>query len=459
MSFTATKSSSLSWSAVRRMLRPIRPNPLIPTRIAMASEVLPLESERRVYRTAGECVKKRKDRSRPKGRRPRGVGPRAAATDEFGGPSARAAIIRRFRPRPCLSTDAAAVPLALVFPLFRPARARLRARRALLSLAGPDGRALPPHLRRADGPPARFAPRGAGGRSGSTRSRWGRCWRPARWWRRSRRVSPIGPSCSPPPPSPATRSRSAASRGTARLFFAPFDWPGPVRRALDRAAARPAGARGDGDLAQPDPRGEASRRPRGRWSTAGSRQRSHRGYRRIRPFLRRVLGEIDLFLMQGEAHAERIRDLGAPAGTGAGVGQPQVRRLEAPKTSEPCSPSCAGTGAARGGGQHGGRGRGGGALRLPAGARARPHGLAAHRSPAPRALRPRATARARGGAPLRAPVGARAGSRGRGRRRRCSTPWGSWRRSMARPGSCSWAAASRRRAGTTSSSRRSRAGR
>jgi hypothetical protein len=35
MSFTATNSMSLSWSAARRMLRPMRPKPLMPTRIAM----------------------------------------------------------------------------------------------------------------------------------------------------------------------------------------------------------------------------------------------------------------------------------------------------------------------------------------------------------------------------------------------------------------------------------------
>ena len=42
--------------------------------------------------------------------------------------------------------------------------------------------------------------------------------------------------------------------------------------------------------------------------------RSFRRYRRIRPFLKRVLGEVDLFLMQGEAHAERVQALGAPPG-------------------------------------------------------------------------------------------------------------------------------------------------
>jgi len=42
--------------------------------------------------------------------------------------------------------------------------------------------------------------------------------------------------------------------------------------------------------------------------------RSFPRYARVRRFVSAVLSEIDLFLMQGEAHAERIRALGAPAG-------------------------------------------------------------------------------------------------------------------------------------------------
>jgi 3-deoxy-D-manno-octulosonic-acid transferase len=40
--------------------------------------------------------------------------------------------------------------------------------------------------------------------------------------------------------------------------------------------------------------------------------RSFPRYRRLRPLLARVLREVDVFLMQGEAHAERARALGAP---------------------------------------------------------------------------------------------------------------------------------------------------
>ncbi|HEY8151649.1 MAG TPA: glycosyltransferase N-terminal domain-containing protein, partial [Vicinamibacteria bacterium] len=40
--------------------------------------------------------------------------------------------------------------------------------------------------------------------------------------------------------------------------------------------------------------------------------RSFPRYRRLRPLLARVLREVDVFLMQGEAHADRARVLGAP---------------------------------------------------------------------------------------------------------------------------------------------------
>ena len=40
MSFTATNSMSLSWSAARRMFRPMRPKPLMPTRMAMLTSPL-----------------------------------------------------------------------------------------------------------------------------------------------------------------------------------------------------------------------------------------------------------------------------------------------------------------------------------------------------------------------------------------------------------------------------------
>lgn len=95
------------------------------------------------------------------------------------------------------------------------------------------------------------------------------------------------------------------------LFFAPFDFPGPVRRVLD--ALRPALLVILETEIWPNLIHEARRRGvrvaivNGRISP-----RSFARYRRIRWFLRPVLAEVDLFLMQGEAHAQRILAMGAP---------------------------------------------------------------------------------------------------------------------------------------------------
>jgi 3-deoxy-D-manno-octulosonic-acid transferase len=95
------------------------------------------------------------------------------------------------------------------------------------------------------------------------------------------------------------------------LFFAPFDWPRPVRRTLARLQPRLL------VLVEteiwPNLIHEARRRGvriaivNGRISS-----RSFPRYRRVRRLLTRVLHEVDLFLMQGEAHAARVRDIGAP---------------------------------------------------------------------------------------------------------------------------------------------------
>jgi len=100
-------------------------------------------------------------------------------------------------------------------------------------------------------------------------------------------------------------------RAADGLFFAPFDWPGPVRRAL--TALHPALLVLVETEIWPNLIHEA-RRSGARVAMVNGRisPRSHAGYVRIRPFLRRVLAEVDLFLMQGEAHAERITDMGAP---------------------------------------------------------------------------------------------------------------------------------------------------
>jgi 3-deoxy-D-manno-octulosonic-acid transferase len=121
--------------------------------------------------------------------------------------------------------------------------------------------------------------------------------------------------------------------GTDGLFFAPFDWRGPVRRVLDRI--NPALLVLVETEIWPNLLHEARRRGvrvaivNGRISP-----RSHRGYVKIRPFLRHVLGEVDLFLMQGEAHAARIREMGAKSERVRVTGNLKFDSVEAPSTSE-----------------------------------------------------------------------------------------------------------------------------
>jgi 3-deoxy-D-manno-octulosonic-acid transferase len=97
------------------------------------------------------------------------------------------------------------------------------------------------------------------------------------------------------------------------VFFAPFDWVGPVRQAL--AAVRPSllvlveAELWPNLIRQAHLAGTRVAVVNGRISA-----RSFRRYRLVSTLLRRVLGEVDLFLMQAEAHAERIRALGAPPG-------------------------------------------------------------------------------------------------------------------------------------------------
>ena len=101
-------------------------------------------------------------------------------------------------------------------------------------------------------------------------------------------------------------------RGLDGLFFAPFDFPHAVRRALE--VVNPSLLVLVETELWPNLIHEASRRGarvvlvNGRISP-----RSFPRYKRMRRFLSRVLSEIDLFLMQGETHAERIRAMAAPA--------------------------------------------------------------------------------------------------------------------------------------------------
>jgi 3-deoxy-D-manno-octulosonic-acid transferase len=104
------------------------------------------------------------------------------------------------------------------------------------------------------------------------------------------------------------RSSLSAADG---LFFAPFDWPGPVRRAL--RAVRPALL----VLVETElwPNLIHLARAQGaRVALVNGRisPRSFPRYRALRRWLRHVLAEVDLFLMQAEPHAERVRQIGAP---------------------------------------------------------------------------------------------------------------------------------------------------
>lgn len=104
---------------------------------------------------------------------------------------------------------------------------------------------------------------------------------------------------------------AASARDLDGLFYAPFDWPGPVRHAL--SVLKPALLVLLETELWPNLIHEA-RRCGTRVAVANGRMsdRSFGRYLRIRFFLRRVLEEVDLFLVQGEAHAERIQALGAP---------------------------------------------------------------------------------------------------------------------------------------------------
>jgi 3-deoxy-D-manno-octulosonic-acid transferase len=102
------------------------------------------------------------------------------------------------------------------------------------------------------------------------------------------------------------------ARAADALFFAPFDLRGPVRRVLDATDPRllvlVETELWPNLIHEAKQRGVAVALVNGRISP-----RSFPRYRRVRGLLRRVLDEVDLFLMQGESHAQRIRELGAPA--------------------------------------------------------------------------------------------------------------------------------------------------
>jgi 3-deoxy-D-manno-octulosonic-acid transferase len=102
-----------------------------------------------------------------------------------------------------------------------------------------------------------------------------------------------------------------AVRGADGLFFAPFDFRRPVRRTLDRL---------DPVLlvlveTEIWPNLIHLARERGtRIAVVNGRisPRSFPRYRLARPLLRHVLAEVDLFLMQADAHRARMLEMGAP---------------------------------------------------------------------------------------------------------------------------------------------------
>ena len=98
--------------------------------------------------------------------------------------------------------------------------------------------------------------------------------------------------------------------GEASIFAYPFDLAGPVERALD--ATRPSLVLLTETeiwplfLERAAGRGVPVALVNGRIS-----ERSFRGYRRVRPFLREALGRISLFAMQSAEDARRVTELGA----------------------------------------------------------------------------------------------------------------------------------------------------
>jgi len=103
--------------------------------------------------------------------------------------------------------------------------------------------------------------------------------------------------------------RKAAFDG---LFFAPFDFPGPVRRVV--AAIRPGLLVLIDTELWPNTIRE-TRRSGARVALVNGRisERSFPRYRRVRSLLSRVLAEVDLFLMQSDLYARRLVEMGAAA--------------------------------------------------------------------------------------------------------------------------------------------------
>jgi 3-deoxy-D-manno-octulosonic-acid transferase len=122
-------------------------------------------------------------------------------------------------------------------------------------------------------------------------------------------------------------------RGIDGLFYAPFDFPWAVRRALD--VLNPSLVVLVETELWPNLIHEAHRRG-ARIAVVNGRisPRSYRRYLRLGRFLRKVLAEVDLFLMQGEPHAERIRAMGASAERVQVTGNQKFDAVEPGRLSE-----------------------------------------------------------------------------------------------------------------------------
>ncbi len=171
--------------------------------------------------------------------------------------------------------------------------------------------------------------------------------------------------------STTTLTGNAVARETVRgadaVFFAPFDFTRPVARVLDRL--EPALLVLVETEIWPNLIHQARRRG-ARIAVVNGRisPRSFPRYRRVRPLLRHVLAEVDLFLMQGDAHRARMLEMGAPPERVHVVGNLKYDALREPETP-PAVSSRAGPGRPRpapavGRRQHARRRRGGGARRL-----------------------------------------------------------------------------------------------
>jgi len=148
------------------------------------------------------------------------------------------------------------------------------------------------------------------------RSVWITRYPSARSWPPGPRAGAAGALPGPPPlPLHDHDDRNAVAkksvRGVDGLFYAPFDFPHPVRRALE--VLNPSLL----VLVETELWPNLVTR-RGGAAPGSPRQRPHLAalvppLRARAAALAPVLSEVDRFLMQGEAHAERIRALGAPA--------------------------------------------------------------------------------------------------------------------------------------------------